>query len=197
MVTNGSTKSYLEADLTTPTQACRSVTDRRISKAFHQNNLSTPTPYILLENQSTVNVFCNPALLWKIRASGRALHLSCNTGTVPSNQAGDLHGYVCVWYHPKGIANILGMSKVADNEKYWARYDSQEIKDFIVTGIKDGKETHFCRALRDLHWLDNKTTKNDEDGEVLINTVENNKCRYTRCSYLHAKLYGKLQRIIG
>ena len=34
-------------------------------------------------------------------------------------------------------------------------------------------------------------------GEVLINTVEDSKCSYTRRSYLHAKLARKFQHIIG
>ena len=102
-----------------------------------------------------------------------------------------------MWYHPKGISNILGLSNVTINGKYWVRYDSQESKDFIVTRIKDVKETIFRRAPRGLHWLYTKDIKTGEDGEFLINTVEDNECRYTRCSYLRTKLAIKLQRIIS
>ena len=83
----------------------------------------------------------------------------CNAGTVPVNQVGNIPGYGRVWYHPKGIANILGLYNVADNEKYWVCYDSQEGKDFIVTRIKDGKETRFRRTPHGLHWLDIKAIK--------------------------------------
>ena len=69
-----------------------------------------------------------------------------------------------MWCHPKVIANILGLSKVADNENYWVRYDSQESKDFIVIRIKYGKYNRFCRSPRGLHWLDTKSTTTDEDG---------------------------------
>ena len=118
MVTNRSTKRYLEASLTTPTQADRSVTGGRITEAFHHNNRSVPTSYILLENQSTVDVFCNPTILQNIRASDWNLNLGFYTVTVPVNQVGGLPGFGRVWYHPKGIANILGLSNVDDNEKY-------------------------------------------------------------------------------
>ena len=86
-----------------------------------------------------------------------------------------------VWYHPKGISSILVLSKVADNDQYLVCYESQESKDFIVTCIKDGKETHFCRAPRDLHWLYTNSIKSGEDREVLINNIEDNKVSYTRC----------------
>ena len=117
-VTNGSNKSHLEAALTTPTQADRSVTNGRSAKVFHNHNRSIPLPYILLYNHCTVNVFCNPTLLQNICASNQTLHLSYNADTVLINQVGDLSGYGRVWCHPKGISNILGMSNIADNEKY-------------------------------------------------------------------------------
>ena len=69
-----------------------------------------------------------------------------------------------MWYHPKGISNILVLSNISDNDKYWVRYDSQESKDFIFTCIKDSKEAHFRRAPCGLHLLDTKAIKTGEDG---------------------------------
>ena len=102
-----------------------------------------------------------------------------------------------MWYHPKGIANILSLSNVADNDKYWVRYDSQEREYFIINRIKDSKYTRFHRSTCCIHWIDTKATKTGEGGEVLINTIEYNKSSYTRFSYLHVKLDRKLQRIIN
>ena len=151
MVTSGSTKRYLESALTTLTQSDKSVTSGKSAKALHQNNCSIPTSYILLDNQSTVDVFCNLTLLRNIHASDWTLHLRCNAGTAPSNQVGYLPVYGHVWYHPKGITNILGLSNISGNKKYWVRYDSQEIKDFIVNHIKYSKDTCFRRATYGLH----------------------------------------------
>ena len=99
-------------------------------------------------------------------------------------------------YHPKSIANILGISNVSDKDKYWIRYDYREIKNFIITCAEGGKETHLYRAPRGLHWLDTRANKSGEGVEVLINTLEDNKSSYTRCSYLRAKLARNLQRVI-
>ena len=117
MVTNISNKSYLEAARTTQTRANRCVTDGRSAKAFHQRNNSITMSYIILDNQSIVDVLYNPTLLWNIRTSGKTLHLSCNAGTFPVNKVGDLPGYGKLWYHSKGITNILGLSSVAENDK--------------------------------------------------------------------------------
>ena len=125
MVTNRSTTSYPESNLTTLTKADRSVTNVQRTKAFHQHSRYIPRLYILMENQSTVEVFCNSALLWNIHISERNLHLSCNDGTVLANQVGDLPGYERVWYQPKGIANIIGLSNVSDSNRYWVQYEYQ------------------------------------------------------------------------
>ena len=107
MITNGSTKSYLESALTTPTQADRSVTSGRSAKSFHQQIRSIPTSYIILNNHSTVDVFCNPTLLMNISASDQTLHLIRNTVTVPVNQFGDLPGYGTCGITPRVLPSSL------------------------------------------------------------------------------------------
>ena len=71
-----------------------------------------PPEWILLDNQSTVDVFTSRHLLKNIRRSKKDLFIHCTTGVAKTNLIGDLPGYGTVWYHPNGIANILSLSKV-------------------------------------------------------------------------------------
>jgi hypothetical protein len=75
-----------------------------------------PKSWILLENQSTVDVFCNGELLRNIRKATSSCHISCNAGVVTTDIFGDLDGYANpVWYNPAGIANILSLHRVGQS----------------------------------------------------------------------------------
>jgi hypothetical protein len=57
--------------------------DSDLEFSFHQNNGNvecTPSTWILLDNQSTVDVFFNPELLSDVRPSPTVLKIHCNAG---------------------------------------------------------------------------------------------------------------------
>jgi len=87
-----------------------------------QDKAGIPKTWILLDSQSTVDVFSNPRLLTNIHDSKTTLMLHCNAGKAILQQKGDLKGYGTVWYYPEGIAYILSLHKV--QEKYKVTYDS-------------------------------------------------------------------------
>jgi hypothetical protein len=89
----------------------------RVSYQFHQHttlkmgeNPRIPPAWILLDNQSTVDVFHNADLLDNIRHADGFMDIHCNAGMTSTNLVGDLLGYGEVWYNPNGIANILSLS---------------------------------------------------------------------------------------
>jgi len=77
-----------------------------------QHKAGIPDSWILLDSQSTVDVFCNGKMLTNIHDTKRDLTLHCNAGTTSIIKKGDLKGYGTMWYHPDGIANILSLNNV-------------------------------------------------------------------------------------
>ena len=75
-----------------------------------------PSTWILIDSQSTIDVFCNGELLTQIHKINTTMHIRCNAGEKSTNMRGHLSGYGWVWYFPDGIANILSLSRV--KEKY-------------------------------------------------------------------------------
>ena len=97
---------------------------------FSQSGGHIIPTWVLLENQSSVDVFPYRRLLKNIRKFDRALGIFWAGGRTTTSLQGDLPGYGKVWFHPGGIANILYLSKVS--EKYWVSYDSTGENNFLV-----------------------------------------------------------------
>jgi len=94
-----------------------------------------PDNWILLDSQSTVDVFKNKKLLKNTRDAEKALSLHCNAGIATVNKIGDLPGYGTVWYgtvwfYKDGIANILSLNNV--KKKYQVTYVSTAYDCFEV-----------------------------------------------------------------
>jgi hypothetical protein len=67
-----------------------------------------PGSWILLDNQSTVDIFHNAQLLTNLRKSDKSLDIHRNAGVATTNMVGVFLGYGTIWYyHPKGICQHL------------------------------------------------------------------------------------------
>ena len=171
------------------------VQDVRNVETQHGGRL--PPEWILLDNQSTVDVFTNRRLLKNIRRAKENMFIHCTAGVAKTNLVGDLPGYGTVWYHPNGIANILSLSKV--KEKYRVTYDSDNNNQFIVHR-PDGTQRIFQQSSRGLYFLDTSLTCQPVNGTkdtVLVTTIADNASNFSNVDYSQAVLARKLQKIIG
>jgi hypothetical protein len=71
---------------------------------------SIPSDWILLDNQSTVDVFCNAGFLTNLRVVPTSMRIRTQAGEITTNMMGDLSDYGPVWYCKEGIANILSLN---------------------------------------------------------------------------------------
>jgi hypothetical protein len=100
---------------------------------------SVSKSWILLDNQSTVDVFNNKEVLKNMRHSTTTMNIHCNAGVATTNTIAEFPGFGTVWYHPKGIVNILSLSQVV-KRGYHVMFDSKEGNKFIVHK-PDGRRT--------------------------------------------------------
>jgi hypothetical protein len=155
-----------------------------MSHIMKQSNDGCINPnWILLDNQSKVDVFYNHRLLKHIREVDTWMDIHCNAGATSTNLQGEMPGYGTVWYHKDGIANILSLSKTA--AKHRVTYDSTDGNDFKVHK-DDGTTQIFQQSKRGLFYMD--TTADI----ALVNTVAKNKSRYTNRDYSCAVLVSSL-----
>jgi hypothetical protein len=153
-----------------------------------------PDFWILLDNQSTVDVFHNAALLENIRK--RDTYIWGHSLQSRSGQYKLYQRYAWVWYclvSPKRHRQYLSLSKVKKNG-YRITFDSNNENEFHVHK-PNGETRVFSESPRGLYFMDAKA----EPGTVLLHTVpvEDNKNNFTTRDYSQATLARKIQTMIG
>ncbi len=188
----GHSHLQLEEDLLTSFQFCM-ITEEHSEPVLEGmtcvQGSGIPKSWIILDNGSTIDVFCNKGLLENIREVKETMRIKCNAGTTVTNLKGDLPGYGPVWYNPEGIANILSLARVGD--KYRITYDSGADAGFKIHK-EDGTTRLFRRSRTGLFYVDT-----DEQGVVLVNTVEGIARNFTKREVVRAQAARKLQNTLG
>ena len=144
----------LDSDIAT------SWTFNQVHMVHDQTHLETrhggrlPLEWVLLDNQSTIDVFVNRRLLKNIRQINQYMYIHCTAGVTRTNLVGELPGYGTVWLHPDGIANILSLARV--KTKYQITFNSDESNEFIVHK-PDGTTRNFKESSRGLYYHDTST----------------------------------------
>ena len=171
----------------------------RVNRLLAQGKSKVNEMWVLLDNQSTVDLFYNAVLLDNIEEVNDYITVHCNAGTVKVNMMGNLPGYGKVWYYPHGIANILSLFKVA--QRFHIQYDNVKSSSFFVWK-DDGSYREFKPGPKGLHYSDYSPEKemilvNEHEVGTAIDTVRKNLTRFTQRQVEDARCARKLQHTTG
>ena len=98
---------------------------------MYQSGEGTSFKVVLLDNESSVSIFCDASLVRDVRPANKTLHLKTNGGILIVNRMATLPYYGEVWFDERAIANILSFHEA--RKKKWITHN--EFKDeFIVHG---------------------------------------------------------------
>ena len=152
---------------------------------------SIPQSWILLDSQSTCNVFKNRDLLTNIRRAPHPVVIHSQGGSTKVTHWGEFGGIKNVWLDENGIANILSLAKM--NKSSRIVYDSENGNTFIVYVSDEPHPWTFIESEEGLFYYDlNGKSSIGHDDKALahyacVETVSDNMQGYTRCQVKNAK----------
>ena len=126
-------------------EAARS--EPRSGYAFATRTLSLRN-HLLLDNQSSVHIMCNPDFVNDIRKSSKSMILKSNGGSLPINEVADFEGFKReTWFSRNAMTNILSFTLV--KSEYDITYDGDAF--IIHRAVKGYSDMVFKPHKSGLH----------------------------------------------
>jgi hypothetical protein len=161
-----------------------------------QPRLQHMRDWILLDSESSVDLFCNPKLINNIVKSSSTLYLGTNAGGMSIDQEAEVPNYKGkVWLDEKAMTNVFSMALMED--KYRITYDSAVESAFVVhTELGPVK---FVRGPENLYYYKPRyrTTTDSLVATSLVETVTENESFYTPRQIETAKKAKSLLHSLG
>jgi len=141
---------------------------------------------ILLDSQSTTDLFCNKRMLEYAYESKSQLNLKSNGGNLKTRKKAKMRGYdPHVWFSKSAITNIMALANVI--KQYRVTYDSNELMFVVHREAHVKPNMHFRMHESGLHYYDPRKTANSQisckyAGEqvAFVETVAENKSGLTQ-----------------
>ena len=146
----------------------------------HQGDILINPNWVLLDSESTHNIFKNRNMLTDVKATtdGEILRLHTSGGILDTNQKGQFGG-LSVWFNPRCLANILSLALVS--ELFRVTLDT-EIENAFTVHISEAHVMKFVCILPGLYVFDATSVDLSKlrSAFSFLNTVASNKGSYNK-----------------
>jgi hypothetical protein len=133
--------------------ACSDASSVIIIAQDHGGRSSIDPNFLLLDSQSTVNLFSNPTHVDNVRPATHPIQVHCNKGVMLANNVADF-GSNEVYVNKDGITNVLSLFLLA--KKHHITYDSHDRGGVFKVNTSEGL-IEFKPTSKGLHALDLRT----------------------------------------
>ena len=145
---------------------------------------------ILLDNQSTTDIFCNDKYVTDIHGTSDSTSIKTNGGILKTSKKATIRNYGETWFDERAITNILCLKNIV-KKGLRVTYDSANDSSFVVHK-KDGARMYFRMHPNGLHYYDPK-----QQDVCLLDTVKERSEGYSLRQVNLAKAARELQAKVG
>ena len=122
--------------------------------------------WILLDSQSSFDLFCNPQMVTDIKVSINSPHLATNGGILVVHKKAMVPNYGEVCFEENAMTNVFSLANMA--AKHRVQFDSDEENAFIMHTPQ--KKVKFLHTMENLYVL--KLDKSTIPLYLAMNIVE-------------------------